>query len=98
MGRTGGGVGVERDCVTFSLVPAAVLRLEFRQITYELMSPKVEKTTFVSFYKVFFQTKSRWKSTVVAKNADVYLLNEYNNERTHYTKVRSIVSQHVSLR
>lgn len=57
VGGTGGGVGVERDCVTFSLVPAAVLRLEFRQITYELMSPKVEKTTFVSFYNIFFSNE-----------------------------------------
>lgn len=65
MGRTG-GVGVERDCVTFSLVPAAVLRLEFRQIIYELMSTKVEKYDIHFLLSTFFQTKSRWKSTVVA--------------------------------
>lgn len=60
------------------------------------MSPKIEKYNIYFLLSTFF-TKSRWKSTVVAKNADLYLLYEYNNERPHYKKVRSKVSQKVSL-
>lgn len=50
------------------------------------MSTKVEKYDIHFLLSTFFQTKSRWKSTFVANNADLYLLNEYNNERTHNEK------------